>query len=115
MSDHTPDHHAVVRLAELAGELLDQARDHPSGRAARTIASSTSQRGTVIALTEGTRLADHDAPAAATLQVLTGRVRLHTADHEWLLDNGELLPMPPQRHGVDALADSVMLLTVALR
>jgi quercetin dioxygenase-like cupin family protein len=115
MTHPTPDHHAVVSLPTLAGELLDQARAHASGRAARTVASSTSLRGTVIALTEGTRLADHDAPAAATLQVLAGRVRLHTDDREWLLDSSALLPIPPQRHGLDALADSVVLLTVALR
>lgn len=115
MTDPTPEHHAVVNLSGLAAELLEQAHAHPSGRTARTIASSTSLRGTVIALTEETRLADHDAPAAATLHVLAGRVRLHTADQEWLLDGGELVPLPPQRHGLDALADSVVLLTVALR
>ncbi|MTD54616.1 hypothetical protein [Amycolatopsis pithecellobii] len=102
-------------LSALAAELLEQARDHHSQRAARTIASSTSMRATVIALAAGAQVAEHDAPAAATLHVLTGRVRVHTDDREWLLDTGELLPLPPQRHGLDAVVDSAVLLTVALR
>jgi quercetin dioxygenase-like cupin family protein len=110
-----PSHHAVVPLGALAAELLEQARDQHARRAARTVAAGTAQRATVIALAEGARLADHDSPTAATLQVLTGRVRLHTDDHEWLLEAGELVPLPPERHGLEALADSAFLLTVALR
>ncbi|TNC20482.1 cupin domain-containing protein [Amycolatopsis alkalitolerans] len=104
-----------VRLEALVAELLEQARGHHSQRAARTIASGTSLRATVIALASGAAVADHDAPAAATLQVLTGRVRVHTDDREWILETGELLSLPPQRHGLDALTDAAVLLTVALR
>lgn len=111
---HVP-HHAVVNLSALAGELLQQARGHPARRAARTVAASTSQRATLIAALEGAELAEHDAPAAATLHVLSGRVRLRTADRGWDIEEGSLLPVPPERHGVVALADAVFLLTVALR
>lgn len=109
------EHQSVVAVNSVATELLDEARAQHSHRAARTLASSTSLRATVIALLSGASLADHDSPPAATLQVLTGRVRLHTADREWTLEAGELVPIPPQRHGLDALADSAVLLTVALR
>lgn len=109
------EHHAVVPVASVAGELLAEAREHHSRRAARTLASSTSMRATIIALASGAVLADHDAPSAATLQVVVGRVRVHTADREWTLEAGDLMPLPPQRHGLDALADSAALLTVALR
>ena len=109
------DHHAVVPLRALAADLLEQAREHHSQRAARTIASGTSMRATVIALVAGAEVAEHDAPAAATLHIVTGRVRLYTDDREWLLDAGELVPLPPQRHGLDAVTDSAVLLTVALR
>ncbi|HVV13686.1 cupin domain-containing protein [Amycolatopsis sp.] len=109
------DHHAVVSLSVLATELLEEARAHHSRRTARTIVSGTSMRATVIALAEGAQLAEHDAPAAATVHVLSGRVRLHTDEREWLLDAGEVVPVPPQRHGLDALTDCAVLLTVALR
>jgi quercetin dioxygenase-like cupin family protein len=110
-----PTPRAVVRLEALAAELLDQAGDQHARRAARTVAAGTAQRATVIALAEGASLADHDSPTAATVQVLTGRLRLHTDDQEWFLEAGELLPVPPERHGVEALADSAFLFTVALR
>lgn len=105
----------VVQVNTLATELLDEARKHDSRRTARTVVSGTAQRATLIALAEHAELAEHDAPPAATLQVLTGRVRLHTAAHEWLLNSGDLAPVPHQRHGLQALTDAVVLLTVALR
>lgn len=104
----------VVQVTTLATELLDEAREHDSQRTARTIVSGTVQRATLIALTEGAELAEHDAPAAATLQVITGRVRLYTAAQEWLLTSGDLATVPHQRHGVHALTDAAILLTVAL-
>jgi quercetin dioxygenase-like cupin family protein len=42
-------------------------------------------------------------------------VRLHTRDRDWILEQGQLAPIPPQRHGLTALADAAVLLTVALR
>ncbi|MDU0289872.1 hypothetical protein [Saccharothrix longispora] len=109
------DHPDVAQVHALAAELLDEARGHHSHRAARTLVTGTSLRATLIALTDGAELAEHDAPPAATLQVLSGRVELHTHDHRRALDAGDLAPIPPARHGLTALADSVVLLTVALR
>lgn len=109
------NHHDVSQVDVLAAELLPQAREHHSHRAANTLVTGTSQRVTLIAMAEGAELGEHDAPPAATLQVITGRVRLHTHDRDWLLGTGQLVAIPPQRHGLTALADSAVLLTVALR
>lgn len=108
-------HPTVTAVHDIAAELLVQAGSHASRRAARTLVSGTVQRATLIALAEGAQLAEHDSPPAATIQVITGTVRLHTQGQEWLLDSGHLAPVPPQRHAVTALADAVILLTVALR
>ncbi|MFF5986770.1 cupin domain-containing protein [Prauserella flavalba] len=108
-------HHDPVALPGLAAELLAEARRQDSRRAARTVASRSSQRATVIALAEGADLGKHDAPPAATLQVLSGKARLETADQAWELGSGDLLPIPPERHGLHAVTDTVVLLTVALR
>jgi quercetin dioxygenase-like cupin family protein len=105
----------IVALGTVATELLVQAREHPALRAARTVLSGELQRATVIALAEGTELAEHDSPPAATLQVITGRVRLHSGEREWFMEAGDVVPIPPARHGVDALTDAAVLLTVALR
>ncbi|MGB3440671.1 MAG: cupin domain-containing protein [Actinophytocola sp.] len=109
------DHPAVTAVDTIAPELLDQARAHAARRAARTLVSGTSQRATLIALTEGAGMSDHDAPTAATLYVVTGTVELHTHDKKWLLNKGDLAVTPPQRHGLTAVTDTVVLLTVALR
>lgn len=104
----------VEQLSRLATELLAQAGEHPAHRAARTIHSGSSLRATVIALLSGTELAEHDAPPAATLQVLEGEVRLHWQGDERILSEGEITDIPPVRHALMARTDAVVLLTVAL-
>lgn len=111
MTDHPP----ISQLDTLAVTLLEQARSSPAKRTAKTLVTGNSLRATLIALAEGAELAEHDAPTAATLQVVAGRVRLYTRDREQVLENGQLAVIPPQRHGLIALADAVVLLTVALR
>ncbi|WP_308425890.1 MULTISPECIES: hypothetical protein [Actinokineospora] len=101
-------------MTELAAALLDEARRAPAHRAAKTLVSNQVQRATLIALTEGAELAEHNAPPAATLHVLSGQVRLHTQDESWELAEGHLAPVPPRRHGVLARTDAVVLLTVAM-
>ncbi|WP_158893525.1 hypothetical protein [Amycolatopsis anabasis] len=108
-------HPEVAQIDALAAELLDQARRHDARRTARTLVSGPAQRATLIALAQGAELAEHDSPPAATLHVITGRVRLHTHDREWTLYSSHLIAVPPERHGLTALADTVVLLTVALR
>jgi quercetin dioxygenase-like cupin family protein len=104
----------VVRLADLAVRLLGTARAHDSRRAAETISSGPSMRATVIALASGAELAEHESPPAATLQVISGQARLHTAGQAWLLHDGEVVAIPPERHALSAITDVVVLLTVAL-
>jgi len=105
----------VVTLADVGAELLEQARSHDSHRAARTITSGPSMRATVIALAAEAELAEHASPPAATLQVIHGQVRLSTEEREWLLHQGQVVTIPPQRHALRALTDTAVLLTVALR
>ena len=109
-----PGNEGVVLLADLADRLLDTARAHASQRAAETINSGVSMRATVIALVEGAELAEHESPPAATLQVISGQARLHTAGEAWVLHDGEIVAIPPERHALTAITDAVVLLTVAL-
>jgi quercetin dioxygenase-like cupin family protein len=108
-------HPEIAQVDTLATELLQQVSGHQSRRTAQTLVTGTSQRVTLIAMADGAELAEHFAQHAATLYVVTGRVRLHTHDNEWLLDTGHLVAIPPQRHGLAALSDAAVLLTVALR
>jgi quercetin dioxygenase-like cupin family protein len=104
-----------ISLTALIRQQLAAAHTTRSGRSAYTVYGGHQHtlRQTVMALTAGTRLDDHDSPGEATLQVLQGRIRLTSADTSWDGRRGDHLVIPPSRHGLHALEDSVVLLTVA--
>ena len=75
-----------VSLNSVADEQLGLAREAHSGRAAHTVHGGVGHflRQTVIALTGGTGLAEHESPGEATLQVLAAN-----AMHLGRLDDAE--------------------------
>ena len=103
-----------ISLTASAREHLATARSAESGRSAHTVYGGHEHtlRQTLIALTAGSDLHEHDSPGEATLQVLQGRVRLTTADTGWDGAPGDHLVIPRIRHALHALEDSVVLLTV---
>ena len=102
-------------LTALGRNALETARSVPSGRSAQTVYGGHEHvlRQTLIALTQGSRLADHENPGEATIHVLQGRVALTSDGNTWEGANGALLVVPPSRHALEALEDSIVLLTVA--
>ena len=48
----------------------------------------------------------------ATLQVLQGHVRLTAGDDAWEGKGGDYVAIPPRRHALHAVEDSVVMLTV---
>ncbi len=105
-----------VSLTALVRELSEDSLSASSGRAARTLYGGQGHllRQTMIALADGRSLDEHENPGEATVQVLRGRVRLEAGDQSWEGAAGHLLPIPPARHSLHALEDSVVLLTAAL-
>ncbi|MEP7179847.1 MAG: cupin domain-containing protein [Pseudonocardiales bacterium] len=103
-----------ISLTALARQHLKAARGAPNGRSAHTVYGGHEHllRQTLIALTGGSVLDDHESPGEATLQVLRGRVRLTSPDASWEGSSGDHLTIPPVRHGLHAVDDSVVLLTV---
>jgi quercetin dioxygenase-like cupin family protein len=106
-----------LSLDALARELLERADRESAGRAAETVAGGheKSLRQTVIALREGTSLAEHENPGEATILVLHGRVRLVTDEASWDGRDGDLLLVPDERHSLEAISDASVLLTVVPR
>ena len=104
-------------LTRIGAEQLAKAREAGSGRAAVTVFGGHEHdlRQTLIALVEGRALGEHDAPDEATLQVLTGQVRLHAGEESWDGAEGDYLVIPSTRHDLEAMTDAVVLLTVASR
>ncbi len=101
----------MTDLKSLAERHLSLAKADKNGRSAHMFLHEGPLRQTVIALTAGSRLDEHNSPHAASLQVLSGRVVLTSALGDTELGEGELAPIPPERHGLNALADSVLVLT----
>ncbi|MGH3391490.1 MAG: cupin domain-containing protein [Actinomadura sp.] len=86
-----------------------------NGRSSHTVYGGHEHvlRQALLALTTGTVLAEHENPGEATVLVLRGRVRLTAGETSWEGRSGDLLVVPPVRHGLEALEDSVIVLTVA--
>lgn len=103
-----------TNLAELQEDLLEKARASSARRAAATIYGGHDAvlRQTVLALLGDAELPEHESTPEATLQVLSGHLRLAGQGRSWELSEGDIIPIPPERHGVLAREDSVFLLTV---
>ncbi|MDT0345218.1 cupin domain-containing protein [Streptomyces litchfieldiae] len=102
---------AMNDLTLLAEQHLALARQAEHGRSAHLFLHDGPLRQSVIALVGGAELEEHNAPPAASLHVLRGRVRLRSAAGDIELDAGQVMRIPQARHGLTALDDSVLVLT----
>lgn len=104
----------TVNLQARAAEYLALAGASASGRHSHTLVGGHGHalRQTLMALKSGQGLAEHAGPDEATIQVLTGHLTLSTAAGTTHLQAGDLGSIPTELHSVEALSDSVFLLTV---
>jgi quercetin dioxygenase-like cupin family protein len=103
-----------ISLTRLAEEQLDVARSARAGRSAHTVHGGSDHmlKQTLMALTGGTEMGEHNSPGQATLQVLRGQVRVTAGTDTWTGGPGDLLVLPGERHNLHADSDAVVLLTV---
>lgn len=98
-------------LFAIAEEHLVAAHRSEHGRSANLLLRQRPLRQSIIALTAGTKLDEHNAPPAASLQVLRGVVKLKTHSEEIELTMGDLFLIPEERHSMTAVTDTAFLLT----
>jgi len=106
----------VASINTLAEHQLATATTAESGRSSVTVygRSGAKLRQTIVALAEGRLMGEHKSPGDASVLCLQGRVLLRAGQSKAELGPGDLVAVPPQRHDVEALEPSVLLLTVAL-
>jgi quercetin dioxygenase-like cupin family protein len=106
----------VASITALVENQISLATTADSGRSSVTVygRSGARLRQTVIALAAGRVLGEHKSPGDASVFCLRGRVRLHAGESQAELGEGDLVAVPPQRHHLEAVEPSVLLLTVAL-
>ena len=104
-----------IDLNALAAEHLAAAKGASNGRSStKLVGDHTSLlRSNLIALAEGAALQDHESPGDATLTVLVGSIDFRAGDDAVALSAGQMLVIPPERHGLTARTDAVVVLTVA--
>lgn len=102
-------------LSNLVSKYLAAAHNSNNGRSAHTLYGGLhhSLRQTLIALTAGASLPAHDSLGEATLQVLHGHVRLTSINNSCDCTAEDHVVVSGARHGLEAIKDSVVLLTVA--
>jgi quercetin dioxygenase-like cupin family protein len=101
----------MADLDALTTTHLDKARTAEHGRSAEVVVHDGPLRQTVLALLEGVELGEHNAPPAASVLVLHGRVRVTALEGGEEVRAGQLRVLTHARHAVLALEDSVFLLT----
>lgn len=100
----------MPELTTITENALATARSMENGRHAELLVSDGPLRQTVLALRAGITLSEHNSPPAASIQMITGSVRV-TGEQEVTLRAGDLEALTHHRHAVEALEDSVFLLT----
>lgn len=111
----TDESHTNIQVA--LRELRSKAHDEHSGRAAHLMSGGPGSHltQTVIAMRAGTSLSEHENPGEATVIVLEGEVRLTFGGDTTSGETGDVLVVPDERHGLDAVIDSAILLTAVKR
>jgi quercetin dioxygenase-like cupin family protein len=107
----------TVALGVLGEKLLAEARSASSGRYSVTIHGGHvhSLRQTLIGIAAGHVLEEHENTGQVTLHLIRGRARVIAGPHTAELAPGDYVVIPPEWDSVEAVEDTVVLLTAAVQ
>ncbi len=108
-----PDTGLAFSLGEVAQELQQGAAYDREGQVARTLVRTDDLRIVLVVLKAGKTISEHRAGVTASVQTLSGHIRLQLPDRSVELPAGELLVLGAGlEHDVQAETDSTFLLTL---
>jgi quercetin dioxygenase-like cupin family protein len=104
----------VLRTVDLGRAAADRSIYGTSGRFTRTIVEFAGIKVLLVWMRKGARWTEHQTPRRITVQTLGGSIRLHARGKVFALPERHLLALDSKvAHDVEALEESVFLLTVA--
>jgi quercetin dioxygenase-like cupin family protein len=107
------DEGVAFELGALELELRLERAYLESGYTARTLVRETDLRVVLVVMKQGARMAEHTAEETASLQPVSGSLRVHLPEREVTLATGQLLALERGlKHDVLALEESAFLLTL---
>lgn len=108
-----PDHGLIFELPTIVEALRQEPSYERDGRAARTLVRSSDLRVVLVALGAGKTISEHHVNVTASVQALTGHIRLKLPDRSVEVQAGQLLVLGAGlSHDVYAEIDSTFLLTL---
>lgn len=108
-----PDRGVTFDLAAVARELRAEEPYLREGQTARTLIRTPDLRIVVVALKTGKTISEHHASVTASVQTLSGHIRLQLPGRTVDVPEGQLLVMGAGlAHDVHAETDSTFLLTL---
>lgn len=109
---YPPEKVVLIDLEVQQNELYESATQAASKRAGSTVYRGNGVRQTMVVLLQDAEMAEHSSPEEGFIHVIQGAIRLDGDNRSWEVSAGQLLPVPPERHSVTALDDTVLTLTV---
>ena len=127
MNQHEDENTGLTRLPELAQPQLqvdlaaeiehlhrEDSWQRDTGRSSKTLVKQPDFRVVLVAMKEGTEIKEHRADGRISIHTIAGHLRLRLPDQVVEVPAGHLLALDRCiGHDVEALADSVFLLTIA--
>ena len=110
------DPELLFDLAAIDRELRQEGAYQREGHTARTLLRASDLRIVFIVLKGGSRIAEHHANESASVQTISGHLRLHLPDQIVEVPVGRLLVLGSGlKHDVEASIDSAFVLTLGWR
>ena len=109
----SPDHGATFDLEAVAEELRAEEQYVDEGQASRTLIRASDLRMVLVVLEAGKTISEHHAKVTASVQTLSGHIRLQLPERSVDVPAGQILVMEAGlAHDVYAESESAFLLTL---